>query len=63
MPEHLYRGKGIEERELKEFEARYGSGPGKLRSGKWVPNKGKAIYEGTVGKVKRERASKGRRRR
>jgi hypothetical protein len=53
---HLYKGtrshRGAEER---SFERRYGSGPGRLRSGRYVPNKGAAIYHATVGKVKRQR--------
>jgi hypothetical protein len=61
--EHLWRGQGTPEREEREFEARYGSGRGRTRSGMIVPNKGDYIYGAVVGNVKREREAKGRRRR
>lgn len=42
---HLYRGRGTQERELTEFEDRYGA-------------RGPYVYGATIGKVRRERAAK-----
>ena len=43
---HLYRGKGTKQRELRQFEQRYGK------------TKGKRVYGAVIGEVKREQMNK-----